>query len=428
MITWTERQSHRRWLHAETLRLLEFGQGAVSSNRAGWLDDDGVVDATRPVFTWITARMAHVYALGHLLGVPGSRAVATRALATLRTSLHDEKYGGWYVSLAPDGKPDTTKSAYAHAFVVLAASTGTVAGIDGGRALLDDALEVLEHFWEPAAGLHADEWDRTWTTLDPYRGVNANMHAVEALLAAGDATGQMRWHERAATIADHVLAWASVNDWRIPEHFTKTWVPQPEMGIDHPDDPFKPYGATVGHGLEWSRLLLQLDATLPGRAPETLVAGARELYDRAVRDGWSVDGAPGFVYTTDWSGAPVVHTRMHWVVAEAIGAAAALHRATGEMRYARDYALWWDYAAEFLIDRERGSWHHELDPTNVPSREVWPGKPDLYHAFQATLLPLLPLAPGLAVALREGLSDPGQPGDSSPPGDSGRRRALAPPT
>jgi mannose/cellobiose epimerase-like protein (N-acyl-D-glucosamine 2-epimerase family) len=94
----------------------------------------------------ITARTAHVYALGHLLGVPGCRALATRALVALRTSLHDDEYGGWYASLAPDGTPDTTKSAYAHAFVVLAASTGSVAGIDGARDLLDDALTVLDSF------------------------------------------------------------------------------------------------------------------------------------------------------------------------------------------------------------------------------------------------------------------------------------------
>lgn len=398
--------SHRRWLQTEMLRLLDFGAGAVPTGQgAGWLDDDGVVDPDRPVLTWITARMAHVYGLGHLLGVPGSGAIATRALTALRTSLHDQEYGGWYASLAPDGTPDTTKSAYAHAFVVLAASTGVVAQIDGSRDLLDDALAVLdERFWEPAAGLNADEWDRAWTTLDPYRGLNSNMHTVEALLAAGDATGEVRWHERAAMIGDHVHAWASANSWRIPEHFDAAWVPQPELNADRPDDPFKPYGATVGHGLEWSRLLLQIDAALPGRAPGTLVPAARSLYERAVADGWSVDGAPGFVYTTDWAGAPVVHTRMHWVAAEAIGAAAALHRVTGEQRYADDYARWWDYADEFLIDRERGSWHHELDASNVPSREVWPGKPDLYHAFQATLLPLLPLAPGLAVAVRDGLS------------------------
>ncbi len=412
MIAWTERPGHRLWLHNETRRLLDFGRGAVPTDRgAGWLEDDGTVDPARPVFTWVTARTAHVYALGHLLGVPGCRSVAERALAALRTSLHDEEYGGWYASLAADGAPDTTKSAYAHAFVVLAASTGSVAGLDGARSLLDDALAVLDaRFWEPAAGMNADEWDRTWTTLDPYRGVNANMHTVEALLAAGDATGEVAWCERAATIADHVVAWARANNWRIPEHFDAAWGPQPELNRDRPDDPFKPYGATVGHGLEWARLLLQVDATLPGRAPETFVPAARAIYDGAVRDGWSVDGAPGFVYTTDWVGAPVVHTRMHWVVAEAIGAAAALYQATGEARYADDYTRWWDYAADYLIDRQRGSWHHELDASNAPSRDVWPGKPDLYHAFQATLLPLLPLAPGLAIAVRDGLTQPGPGG------------------
>ena len=418
MITWVNRPSHRHWLHTETLRLLDFGRDAVPTDRgAGWLDDDGVVDTARPIFTWVTARTAHVYALGHLLGVPGSRAVATRAFAALQTSLHDRECGGWYASLAPDGTPDTTKSAYAHAFVVLAASTGTVAGIDGARDLLVEALAVLdERFWETGAGLHADEWDRTWNTLDPYRGVNSNMHAVEALLAAGDATGDERWHERAATIADHLVTWAAASHWRITEHFNEAWVPQPELNVDRPDDPFKPYGATAGHGLEWARLLLQVDAALPGRAPETYVPAARALYDRAVRDGWSADGAAGFVYTTDWSGAPVVHTRMHWVVAEAIGAAAALHGVTGDPRYAHDYTRWWDYAAEFLIDRERGSWHHELNVANVPSREVWPGKPDLYHAFQATMLPLLPLAPGLAVAVRDGLAIPVRGALAEPPG------------
>jgi sulfoquinovose isomerase len=160
MITWTERPSHRLWLHTETLRLLDFGRGTVPSPQgAGWLDGDGVVDPARPVFTWITARMAHVYALGHLLGVPGSRAVATRALVALRTSLHDEEYGGWYASLAPDGAPDTTKSAYAHAFVVLAASTGTVAGIDGA------ARPQLRPPRRPLQALRRHRW--AWSGVVP---------------------------------------------------------------------------------------------------------------------------------------------------------------------------------------------------------------------------------------------------------------------
>src|SRR5512146_3295993 len=35
---------------------------------------------------------------------------------------------------------------------------------------------------------------------EPYRGANSNMHSVEAYLAAGDATGDRVWHERALSI------------------------------------------------------------------------------------------------------------------------------------------------------------------------------------------------------------------------------------
>jgi mannose/cellobiose epimerase-like protein (N-acyl-D-glucosamine 2-epimerase family) len=101
---------------------------------------------------------------------------------------------------------------------------------------------------------------------------------------------------------------------------------------------------------------------------------------------------------------------MHWVLTEALGAAVALHRATGDERWASRFAAWWAYAERYLIDRERGSWHHELDPGNRPavsgpdSAPTWVGKPDVYHAVQAVLLPSLPLSPSFATALRNARS------------------------
>ena len=129
------------------------------------------------------------------------------------------------------------------------------------------------------------------------------------------------------------------------------------------------------------------------------------LFDASVREGWAADGADGFVYTVDWEGTPVVRERMHWVAAEATATAAALHAATGDPSYAAWYATWWDHLAEVFIDHELGSWRHELDPQNRPSGVVWNGKPDTYHAFQATLIPRLPLTPAFAGALRDGLLD-----------------------
>ena len=91
------------------------------------------------------------------------------------------------------------------------------------------------------------------------------------------------------------------------------------------------------------------------------------------------------MHAVDWDGHPVVRERRHWVAAEAT--AAALHGATGEDAYARWYETWWDHIAEVFLDPEDGSWRHELDPANGPSSLVWEGKPDTYHALQATLIP-----------------------------------------
>jgi sulfoquinovose isomerase len=126
------------------------------------------------------------------------------------------------------------------------------------------------------------------------------------------------------------------------------------------------------------------------------------LFERAVTDGWQTDG---FVYTTDWSGIPVVKDRLHWVVCEAIAAAAALAQCTGEASYEQQYRDWWDLAARSFVDRTNGSWHAQLDAHNQPATSVWSGKPDTYHAVQATLLPRLPLATSLATAVARGLLD-----------------------
>jgi len=390
------------WLDAELRRLLDFGRRIIHPiGGAAWLDDTGAPDLTRPVHTWITSRTIHVYALGAMLGVEGCTQVASAALDGLRTTLHDDEHGGWFGAVNGTGVPVATgKSCYDHAFVMLAASAAMAARLPGADALLTEATAVFEeHFWDERVGRVVDEWDRAWTAPLPYRGLNAAMHSVEAMLAVGDVSGERVWHERAGRLSELALGLATSYDGRLPEHFGPDWSVDLDLNRDHPADPFKPFGATIGHGLEWSRLLLHVEATLGDAAPPGLLDASRLLFARAVADGWRVDGAPGFVYTTDWDGVPVVRERMHWVAAEAVCAAAALHRRTNEPEFAEQYAEWWGYVIAHVRDAEQGSWHHELDAANHPQASVWPGKPDLYHAVQATLLPRLPLAPGLARAV-----------------------------
>lgn len=395
---------HRAWLADQTRRQLDFGRSFPHPDGgAAWLGPDGTPDLSRPVFTWITARMAHVYSLGTLSGSPGCDELADAALDALAGRLLDDEHGGWVTSISADGEVDGTKSAYTTAFVLLAGATATVADRPGGRALLDLAREVLEARFRTDRGLYAERWDRTWSRLDDYRGVNANMHIVEASLAAADATGDRTFLEQALAITSTVVDdWAASSDWRVPEHFDPRWQPMPDHHRDQPDHPFEPFGATVGHGLEWSRLVLELRAALGDDAPSWMLPAAERLYARAVSDGWAVDGHDGFVYTTDWTGAPVVRERMHWVVCEAICAAAALHEATGSPAYDEHYGTWWRHAVDHWVSPADGSWQHELTPELAPSDAVWPGRPDLYHSVHATLLPRLPAGRSAARALREG--------------------------
>ena len=385
----------------ECRRLLDFARRSADAPIGfAWLDDDGVPDLREPVHTWITTRMTHVFALAHLQGVAGAAELAARGVRALAGPLHDDEHGGWYAAVGHDGTVvDDAKAAYAHAFVVLAACSATAAEVPGARALLAEALGVVEQHFLDDDGRVVDALARDFGTVEDYRGANSSMHVVEAFLAAGDVTGDARWHDRALRIAEHLVhEVARARGHLLPEHFTQAWEPLPDYNRDDPADQFRPFGCTPGHLLEWSRLLLHLEASLAD-PPSWLLEDAVALFAAAVETGWSADGAPGFVYTVDWDRRPVVRHRMHWVHAEGIAAAAALARRTGDGRYAARQAELESFVARHLVDRARGSWHHELDEHNVPSSDTWRGKPDVYHAYQALLLTRAALAPSLAAQL-----------------------------
>ena len=156
-----------------------------------------------------------------MLGHEGSEALADAALKGLLGELRDDTHGGWYAGLNADGSVLPTKQCYAHAFVILAATSALLAGRPKAKELLKDALEIYDKFfWDDEKGLSVDTWNTEFTELDSYRGINANMHSVEAFLAVADATGNGNYRVRAGRIITHIIEWARNNNWRIPEHFT----------------------------------------------------------------------------------------------------------------------------------------------------------------------------------------------------------------
>ena len=78
---------------------------------------------------------------------------------------------------------------------------------------------------------------------------------------------------------------------------------------------------------------------------------------------------------------------MHWTLAEAINTSAVLWHVTKNERYAADYAQFLQYLDEEVLDHVNGSWFHQMNAKGEVTGTVWPGKSDIYHACQATLIP-----------------------------------------
>lgn len=404
---WLWSPAHRVWLLGQAHRLLDFFRASLDeTGNFVELDDDGqpirargAPESTPEQSLLTVARAVHCYALGELLGVPGCGPLVDRGIDVLWNEHRDTKAGGYVEIARATGPGDSVKSAYGHAFVLLAASSALATGHDA-RTLYDDVSAVIdEHFWSEEDGASRESFANDWSEREPYRGANSNMHLCEAFLAAADSTGDRALAARASRIVRLLIyGQARSNGWMLPEHYDVAW--QPQLGYNHDrlDDPYRPYGVTVGHMLEWSRLLISTWIAT-GEHDGWMHEAAAALFEHAVDVGWDREHG-GLSYTVDFDGLPANPDHYCWPIAEGIGTSAFLLQLTGDALYEAWYRKFWDFAGSYLIDHARGGWYAELDPTNRRKWGPWYGKPDLYHVLQSCLLPLLSPAPSLAGALR----------------------------
>ena len=382
---WVTLPYHRRWLVGQAGDLLDFFEAASLDPKGGFftLDDAGRPrpEAAREIH--VTARTVHCFAIARLMGRPGADRFIDHGMDFLWNAHRDPAHGGYVWGVGGDDR----KQAYGHAFVLLAASGAKLVGHPDADRLIADVTEVLAtRFWEAEPGASAEEFGRDWSRISGYRGQNSNMHLTEATMAAFEATGERLYLDWAESIAAHIIGRnARAAGWQVPEHYDETW----QVVRDFSDgDVFRPYGVTPGHALEWTRLLLQLWA-LGGRRLDWLREAARGLFARATGTGWDAERG-GFIYTLDWDGRPHHRNRLWWPAAEGVGAAAFLDAVDGAPEYEDWYRRIWDFIADELIDAEHRGWRTEpVEPPGGP-KPLFSGKPDLYHALQACLIPLLP--------------------------------------
>ena len=129
-------QENRDFLQGIRDGLLAFGHRFPSpGGSAYYLGDDGTPWIEKSREAYVTCRMAHVYSIGSFLGHEGSGELVDAALRGLRGELRDKANGGWYEGLKADGSILPGKQCYAHAFVILAATSAYLAGREGAGEL-----------------------------------------------------------------------------------------------------------------------------------------------------------------------------------------------------------------------------------------------------------------------------------------------------
>lgn len=400
-----DRPAHQHWLLGQAQDLLRLHGPATRNIRGGFtplaMDGSPVPGGGSGPLRQLhdTTRMVHCHAIGHALGQPGSDTMVDHGMDALWARHRDSRHGGYFWSFDDQGPADRAKQAYGHAFVLLAASSARLVGHPDADRLLADVAGVLdERFWDDHAGASREEADEDWTSRGDYRGQNSNMHLTEALMAAHEATEDPVFLEKANRIASLIIdSHARAENWRVPEHFTADW----SVDRDYEGDPmFRPAGTTPGHALEWSRLLVQL-WELGGRRHDWMPDAARALFLRTAEIGWAEETG-GFFYTLDWQDRPARSDRFWWPCAEGIGAAAVLAEVTNDAVFEEWYRRIWDTVGSHFLDLRHGGWFAELDAAMQPVENVFSGKPDLYHALQACLIPLLPPHRGIVAGLAAG--------------------------
>lgn len=386
---------------AQVRRLLDFAkQSAAVDKGFGYLDNAGAIDPSTPPSVLTTSRMTFSFSVGSGLGIEGSLELAQRGVASLRDDFYDPDNGGFRSALR-DTPGVQSKSAYDTAFVLLASSSAYAIGVDEGKHVAELALEALfERFWRDDLGIFANSFTDDFSVCEPYLGANANMHSVEALMAASTALQDPALLDRAQDICRFMVdTHARAAQWLMPEHFDPQGEPLWDFNVETPDDEFRPFGVTIGHLFEWSRLLMELSHS-GVRDSAWMPGAARSLYETARNIGWAADGKPGFVYTLDWKSKPIITERLMWVLSEAICAAAEMEKDGVVEGASANLAQWEGLLAESFVDTTHGGWYHQLDSDGRPSSSIARGKPDAYHLIQALLASQLPQGAGILERLQ----------------------------
>ena len=203
----------------------------------------------------------------------------------------------------------------------------------------------------------------------------------EALLAAWQATGRIKFLDRAERLANlFAFDLASQSGGQIWEHYDTDWNVDMTYNIDFPNDRYKPWGFQPGHQTEWCKLLLILNAERPH---EKWIPKAKSLFGKALTTGWDKEFG-GIVYGVAPNGDFCAAEKYFWEQSESFAAAWRLYRATGDETFRQDYLRIWQWSWDHMIDHKYGAWFQvrNRDGSKAGNKKSPLGKTD-YHTMGA---------------------------------------------
>jgi mannose/cellobiose epimerase-like protein (N-acyl-D-glucosamine 2-epimerase family) len=321
----------------------------------------------------VQCRQIFAHSLASRFGYKESAAAAQQGFAFLRRHYWDERHGGWFFSVTPEGRPhDRRKDLYGHAFVLLATAEYYKAFRDTeALKLAGDTVDVLEQHFAPAvSGGFAEVLHEDWEYQPAPRLQNPHMHLFEGFIALGEATGKASYIEHANALAELIRSrLVDAATGTIGEYFAADWQPDADKGqIVEP-----------GHQLEWSWMLRRY-AALAGGA--TALPLAEKLHNWATQHGF--DNELGGIFDeVDRTGAVVKDSKRLWPLTECIKSNVALLQATpADAGRARLGAL-----LDLLFERylkQDGTWIEHFDRAWRPTNTELAGSTS-YHIVSALL-------------------------------------------
>lgn len=345
--------------------ILDFYDPVVVDIEGGYfqnfLDDGQVFNPQFKQLVSSTRIIVNYAQASTLLNNNAYKKVAEHGLIFLE-QVHWQSESKSYAWTLENNKPaDMTQQAYGYAFVLLAYSSIEKNNIRPVTDKIDETFQLLEErFWQTEHGLYADEISADGVLSD-YRGQNSNMHICEAMIAAYEATGNIRYLERAQLIAENITGkQADLTDGLVWEHYTTNFTPDWDYNKDDPKNLYRPWGFQPGHQTEWTKLLLAIHRHAPN---SQLVSKAQSLFDRAYDTAWDHENG-GLIYGFDPKGNCCDGDKYFWVQAESFAAAAMLYKETQKEEYLNKYEELWQYSWDHMIDHKYGAWFRVLTQDN----------------------------------------------------------------